>query len=221
MMHLKDYIDLAIIVKHNLCIIRMVQTEMRLTLRQIADIRAGHPFRSSVKETASGNGRVIQVRDMDDSGLIVWENLVQTMVEGRKEPDWLASGDIVFSARGNRNFASVVPDLPPRLDKPVVCGPHFFRLKVKDLDNVLPSFLSWQLNQKASQRYLRISAQGSAQVSISRSHLEAIPLSFPPLKKQQAIVALSNLAAKEKHLLERLIVNRRHEMDALAKEILN
>ena len=194
---------------------------MKVILSQIADIRAGHPFRRSVQENELGNGCVVQVRDMNDDGLIVWENLVQTMVEGRKAPDWLTSGDIVFSARGSRNFASVVPDLASILDKPVVCGPHFFRLKVKDPTNVLPSFLSWQLNQKASQRYLRIAAQGSAQVSISRAHLEAIPLSIPTLKKQEAIVALSNLAAKEKQLLESLVVNRRREIDALAKEILN
>lgn len=193
---------------------------MLKNLGQIASVGAGHPFRGSIKTTSAGDGYVVQVRDMNNDGLIAWEDLACTQVKGRKEPAWLIAGDIIFSARGTRNIASLVPHLPARLNKPVVCGPHFFHLKVSNPNKLLPAFLAWQLNQKAAQKYFRISAQGSAQLSISRTHLEAIPVFIPPLKKQQAIVELSNLATREKQLLEKLIDNRRCEMNALAQEVL-
>ena len=193
---------------------------MLKNLGQIANIGGVHPFRGSIENTPAGDGHVVQVRDMNNDGLIAWEDLTCTHFKGRKEPAWLIPGDIIFSARGTRNIACLVPTLSNRLSKPAVCGPHFFHIKVANPDKVLPSFLSWQLNQKASQRYFRIAAQGSAQVSISRTHLEAIPVFIPPLKKQQAIVELSNLATKEKQLMEKLIDNRRREIHALAQEVL-
>lgn len=193
-----------------------MQVLMKLKLQDIAEIRAGHPFRGSIKESEEGNGYVIQVRDQDEQGLIQWDSLVKAEVTGRKEPEWLQKGDIIFAARGGRNLASHIENL----DKPTVCSPHFFQLRINS-DKVLPEFLAWQINQSLVQRYLLQSAEGSAQVSIKRAVLEQTPISIPSLEKQRVLMKLVKCAEQEKQAYQRLIELRHIELDSIATQMLN
>ncbi|PMG94129.1 hypothetical protein BCU79_12705 [Vibrio breoganii] len=187
-----------------------------MELNQIAEVRAGHPFRGSIQENLKGNGYVIQIRDQDSTGSIDWEGLIQTEIKGRKEPEWLRENDIVFTARGNRNLASVVP----KLKHPTVCSPHYFQVRVRDESSVLPEFLAWQINHTLVQRYYEQSAEGSAQASIRRTVLEKTPLSIPSLRKQKQILEMFKLAEKEREILQKLIDLRRSEVNTIAKKIL-
>ncbi|BDU40842.1 restriction endonuclease subunit S [Vibrio nigripulchritudo] len=189
---------------------------MKVKLQDIADIRAGHPFRGSIKESADGNGFVIQVRDQDEYGNIHWNALVKADIGGRKEPEWLQPGDIVFAARGVRNLATHIADI----NKPVVCSPHFFQLRV-NRDKVLPEFIAWQINHTLVQRYFLQSAEGSVQVSIKRAVLEQTPISIPPLEKQRLLMKLVTSAEQEKQAYQHLIALRHNELDAIATQVLN
>ncbi|MCX2793851.1 Type I restriction modification DNA specificity domain-containing protein [Microbulbifer thermotolerans] len=163
-----------------------------------------------------GNGYVIQLRDVDGDAQINWQTLVCADVSGRKQPDWLKKGNIIFSARGSRNFASLVPDT----DLPVVCSPHFFIIDLKGREDVLPEFLAWQLNQAPLQKYFQQAAEGSVHVSIRKAVLGQAPIAIPPIDKQKIIVELADRVLKEKKALEKLIELRRLEVDAIAKNIL-
>lgn len=193
-----------------------MQVLMKLQLQDIAEIRAGHPFRGSIKESEEGNGYVIQVRDQDEKGAILWNNLVKTEVTGRKEPEWLQQGDIIFAARGGRNLATCIS----KIDEPTVCSPHFFQLRVNS-EKVLPEFLAWQLNQTLVQRYFLQSAEGSVQVSIKRSVLDQTPISIPSLEKQKVLLKLVRKAEQEKQAYQRLIELRHKELDSIATQMLN
>lgn len=194
----------------------MMQMAMKVILEQIAEVRAGHPFRGSIKEESSGNGYVIQTRDQDSDGQVAWNSLVRTEVSGRKEPDWLRDGNVIFSARGSRNLASVITDI----DKPTVCSPHFFVMEVLDSSQVLPSFLAWQLNQFRLQKYFHQCAEGSAQVSIRKTELEKSPLTIPPMEQQMLVVGLADRALREKRIYQKLIELRLREVEAVARELL-
>ncbi|GAA5187136.1 hypothetical protein GCM10025772_04180 [Ferrimonas gelatinilytica] len=189
---------------------------MKATLEQIAEVRASHPFRGAIKEVSLGNGYVIQTRDQDSDGQVAWNSLVCTEVSGRKEPDWLRDGNVIFSARGSRNLASVITDIA----KPTVCSPHFFVMEVLDSSQVLPSFLAWQLNQPKLQKYFHQCAEGSAQVSIRKTELEKAPLTIPPLAQQRMVMELVERALKEKQIHQRLIELRQQEIEAVARELL-
>ena len=189
---------------------------VKATLQHIAKIKAGHPFRGSIQESRGGNGHVIQLRDVDGDAQINWQALVRAEISGRKQPDWLKRGNIIFSARGSRNLASVVPDI----DIPVVCSPHFFIIDLKDREDVLPEFITWQLNQTQLQKYFQQSAEGSVHVSIRKAVLEQAQIVIPHIEKQKIIVELASRVLKEKKSLEKLIELRRLEMDAVAKDIL-
>jgi restriction endonuclease S subunit len=145
-----------------------------------------------------------------------WSGVARMALEGRREPDWLKAGDILFSARGNRNVA-VCLDQPP---VQAVCSPHFFLIRVTGGKPVLPEFIAWQINLPHSQRYLAQSATGSYITSIRRQVLEQLPLLLPNLEQQRLLVQLAQAARREKQLLEQLIENRQQELDLVAEQLL-
>jgi restriction endonuclease S subunit len=192
---------------------------MKIKLSDIATVKAGHAFRGKIPEKSSGNGYVIQQRDINENGIINWTGLVRTEVTGRREPDWLEPGDIIFSSRGVRNIATCIDEI----EMPVVCGPYYFLIHINSgvIDDVLPAFIAWQLNQKKAQRTFGKSLEGSIQVSIRKSVLENIELDIPDLNKQHAIAELDYLTKKEQSILEALITNRKQQMRGIAADFLD
>lgn len=188
---------------------------MKSALSDIASITAGHPFRGSIPVVANGEARVVQIRDLDENGQIQWDQLISTDIKGRKQPDWLQMGDILFSARGQRNTAALVDKQTPN----TLCAPHYFIIRVKD-KRIEPAFLAWQLNQAPAQKYFSISSQGSAVTSIPRNLLAATPITIPSIEKQAVIIAIAKTHLREKSLLKALIKNRDTQMQALVNDLM-
>jgi len=184
---------------------------MSVILKGMADVQAGHPFRGSVPAVKGGNAYALQMRDLNPSGVVAWDELVCTEIDARKPVQWLEPGDVVFVARGTRNYAVCLKEVP----KPTVCSPNFFLVRINS-PVLLPEFLAWQINRAPAQRYLASSAEGSDQLSIRRPVLEALPVSVPPLAQQRLIVSLAEAAVHEERQLQALINNRQKQLDALA-----
>ncbi|KZY65924.1 hypothetical protein A3735_07575 [Oleiphilus sp. HI0061] len=190
---------------------------MRVKLSDICTVKAGHPFRGKIPEQPEGDALAVQIRDVSDDGDILWDQVIHTDIKGRKSPDWLRDGHVLFIARGQKNNAALVVNAPSK----VVCAPHFFLLEVRDEAVIAPSFLAWQLNQADSQRYFAIAAQGTAQVNVTRAHLEATTITVPPMDKQVTIVKLYQAAIAEKKLHMAFIENRAKQLTAIAHEIMS
>ena len=191
---------------------------MNYRLSDLVELRAGHPFRGSVPAVADGNAYALQMRDVSPDAGVAWGGLVRTELDTRKSPDWLQRGDVVFVARGMRNYALCMDEVP----LPTVCSQYFFLLRVRSaplLPALLPEFLAWQINRAPAQRYLASNAEGSDQLSIRRGVLENLPLVVPSIEQQQRIVALGTAARRERQLLEQLILNGEKQLDALAYEL--
>ena len=182
---------------------------------ELVSIQAGYPFRGSIEESADGEALAVQMRDVDLDYGVKWSDVTRTSLAGRKHPDWLKAGDILFVAKGAR-FYAVCIDEPP---SPAVCSPHFFLLRVASQGLLLPAFLAWQINQPPFQRQLQQAAEGSSQLSIRRPVLESLTLSVPSLVDQQRIVALADLTRQERHVLNQLIHNREQQLQALAESL--
>jgi len=157
------------------------------------------------------------MRDVATDGYIAWSGVARTELPGQKAPDWVEVGDLLVIARGSRYYAAFVDYVPG----PTVCGPHLFQIRLKPGGKVLPGFLAWQMNQAPLQRVLRKAAQGSGQLSISRTELEALPISVPPLPDQEKIVQLARLALRERDLFTSLIRNRERQLETLATNLSN
>ncbi|GEL51927.1 hypothetical protein ATR01nite_30020 [Acetobacter tropicalis] len=183
----------------------------------VASISAGHPFRGRIDPTEGVETAVVQMRDTSPSG-VDWASCVRTEMAGRREPDWLHPGNILFPARGNVSQAVLVNESIGSLQ--AVAAPHFFLLRVSRSD-VLPAYLAWWLNQEPAQRHLEQNAQSSTLVrNIARPVLEATPVVLPPLHRQEQIVGLANTMQREEELLHRLRQTNQQIMTGLARDLL-
>jgi hypothetical protein len=180
-------------------------------LKHLAEARLGYPFRGAVKEVPSGRVAVVQIKNVDPEQGVDWHALVRTELTGRKRPDWLRSGDVLFAARGNRNVAVLV-DQPP---DNAVCAPQFYLLRINS-GHVLPEYLAWYLNQAPAQRYFALSAEGTFITSIRRAVLEALPIPVPSMERQHLIARLSDAVARERRLTEQLLRNREQQLRLVA-----
>ena len=188
---------------------------LSLQVAEIASLQAGHPFRGAIEEVPDGDVLAVQMKDVDPDAGVDWRSAIRTSLGGRKHPDWLRAGDVLFVAKGAR-FYAVCIGVPPAQ---AVCGPAFFHLRVKVPAPVDPAFLAWQINQLPFQRQLQQAAEGSGQLSIRRPVLEALTLSIPAMQRQRGIVALADLARRERQALQQLIRNRELQLHALAEDL--
>jgi len=186
------------------------------SLSDLATISAGHPIRDAVRDVPGGDVAVVQIKNVDAETGVEWPAVARTKLTGRRDPDWLKSGDVLFSARGHRNVAVCLDQPPAR----AVCSPHFFLIRVKDGKSTIPEFLAWQMNLPRAQQYFKQSATGSYITSIRRQVLETLQLQVPSLDRQRLLVRLADAVKREKHLMERLIENRQRELDLVAQELL-
>jgi hypothetical protein len=184
-------------------------------LQDYAEVRAGHPFRGGVPEIIDGAALTIQMRDASMAHGIAWDGVARTNPDGRKLPDWLKVGDVLFLARGAHNFAVYLDHVPEH----TVCSQYFFLVRVSDA-TLLPAFLAWQINQLPAQQYLQKNAEGSSQQSIRRGILAALPIAVPSLTQQRQLLRYAKAAQHERQTLEKIIHNRECEMQCIARQLL-
>jgi hypothetical protein len=193
----------------------LMQYISKTSLKEVATISAGYPIRDAVRDVLGGEVAVVQIKNVDAETGVDWPAVARTHLFGRRAPDWLKPGDVLFSARGGRNVAVCVEQPPAQ----AVCSPHFFLIRVNG-KAVLPEFVAWQMNLPNAQQYFAQSATGSYIKSIRRAVLEDLTILVPTLERQHLLVRLAKAAHREKQILERLIENRRQELDLLAEELL-
>lgn len=186
-------------------------------LGETVDVRSGYPFRGPIDVVEAGSVLVVQMKDVDVNDGVRWPGAVRTELRNRKPTDWLQSGDILFVARGGRFYATCISTPPDA----AVCGPHLLHLRVHSGSGIEPAFLAWQINQPPVQKQLRAAAEGTSQLSVRITEIEALRIAVPPIEKQLQIVGLANGAAKERQLLTQLILNREKEIAAIAACLAN
>lgn len=186
---------------------------LNINLIGLAEVRAGYPFRGAVPLVEHGSVRAVQMRDITSAAGVDWSGCALTELESHKSsPDWIVSGDILFAPRGNRYYGVHVESVPGQ----AVCGQHLFHIRLRDTAQILPAFLTWQINQPPLQKLLFKMAEGSSQLSIRRSMLETLPLTVPALRVQESILALARSADQERTIYTALIKSREKQLEALA-----
>lgn len=194
----------------------MRDTALELTsIGEICRVSAGYPFRGAVDALSPGPVAVVQMRNVD-AETIDYDSLTRVSLPTTRRPDFLQTGDVIFTTRGRRNSALALKDVPGL----AVCSPHFFVLRVIQPEALLPEFLAWQINQKPAQEYLQQAATGSHILNITRGAIESVPVAIPSLEVQRALVALAEQARRERELMHALISNRQCQLDAISASIL-
>lgn len=200
-----------------------LSSRREVPLAALAEIKPGYPFRGAITADPDGEARVVQVRHLDPvTGFETPVNPAtfdRVALSGKRQPDYLQPGDLLFASRGSRFFAAIVPDAIP---SHTVCSPHFFliRLTSEALGVLTPDFLAWQINHHDIQVRLTRLGQGTMQHSVSKAQLKTLPITLPSLTQQTLITAYQQAARKEANALQALIVNRDQEVRALGSAVL-
>ncbi len=189
-----------------------------MRLFSLANIASGHPFRGKIPEHKGSGVHAVQMKDVSALDGISWNSCVETEITGKREPDWLIQGDVLFVARGSHNYAVLVDETEPAVK--AVAAPQFYRIRCKRQE-VLPEYLVWFLNQEPCQRYFQREAEGSVTKSIRRSVLEDTFVAVPSLERQHSIIRLASTLHKEQQLIKQLIHNGETMMNSIANDLLH
>jgi restriction endonuclease S subunit len=178
---------------------------LRVALKLIAFIRTGI-FAKPVKE---GQIVYLQSKHFDENGILRSSLYPDLKPEGISEKHLLKNGDIIFAAKGTKNFAALYESLPAGQagkNKPAVASTSFFVIRLNEdfQDKVLPEYLTWYLNSASSQNYLKSQAVGSSIASISKSVIDELELSIPDLDTQNAILRITHLRNAERKLKQQI-----------------
>ncbi len=148
---------------------------------------------------AIGDYVCLQTRDFDENGNLT--SLIFPNIRGEKVSDKhrLKSGDILFAAKGVKNFATVIGENYP----PCVASTSFFVLRLK-VNNIIPKYLAWYLNLSSTQGFLKSNAIGTSIASISKVVLEDVNIIVPTIETQQNIVQIFDLKFKERLLNKKI-----------------
>ena len=177
-------------------------------LGQVASIRMGYPFRSRLEHDAAGAIAVVQMKDIDDASLLHLGGAVRVSMPDFNEHHLIRRGDLVFRSRGRTNSVALISeDVGPA----VLAAPMLLIRPVE----VLPAYLLWYINLPATQASLAAQAEGTAVRMISKAALEALEISMPSRSKQQFIVEVSELAATEQKLLEKVAREKKRLADGV------
>jgi restriction endonuclease S subunit len=179
---------------------------LRVALKHIAFIQTG----IFVKPTKEGQIVYLQAKHFDETGILRSSLYPDLKAESISEKHLLQNGDIIFSAKGTKNFAALYESK----NQPAVASTSFFVIRLNEnfQDKVLPEYLTWYLNRASSQNYLKSQAVGSSIVSISKSVIDELELSIPNLNTQKAILRITHLINSERKLHQQIEMLREKQI---------
>jgi restriction endonuclease S subunit len=173
---------------------------MKTKINDIAEIQIGYQFRGRMETIPEGTHSVIQIKDFDESQNLQTADLYKVNIKSDAERYTVNKGDILFLARGQRNYAFPIKDAPAN----TIAASHFFILRLLNKD-ILPEYLAWYIKQAPAQEYLHnIARRGTHMPIVPKSSFENMLIDIPPLEVQKTIVKLDSLLEKERYLQNKI-----------------
>ena len=188
---------------------------MKLKIKQLATVQMGYSFRSRLEASRGGKVAVIQMKDLLQDNTVGCKKLVKIEMETVKEHHLAQKGDLVFRSRGQITTAAILLEDP---GKAVVAAP-MLRIRITKSDKILPEYLNWYISQRDAQIFLASRAKGTVQKMISKQAVEDMEVYLPTLEKQQDIVNLANLSARERAILCILAEKREQYISTLLMQL--
>ncbi len=171
---------------------------MIIELGQIASIQTG----LFAKPVSKGDIVYLQAKHFNENGVLNSTLYPELKMENKIEKHLLKHGDVLFAAKGSKNFATWYEDK----NKPAVASTSFFVIRILEefQSKILPEFLVWILNNPNSQKFLKGKAIGTSIASISKSVLEELEISIPDEGMQELILSIIHLRKKEINLKQQI-----------------
>lgn len=164
-------------------------------LGNIAGIQTG----AFAKPGKTGEVVYLQVKHFDENGNLISKLHPDLFYSNVSIKHLLLPGDVLFAAKGIKNFAAVYEVHNP----PAVASTSFFVIRLRD-ETVLPEFLAWYINHPDTQAFLKANAYGTAMASIPKSFLVEMEVPIPSLQVQRKILKITELRKREKSLIQQI-----------------
>ncbi|MCB0539458.1 MAG: restriction endonuclease subunit S [Bacteroidetes bacterium] len=164
---------------------------MKTLIKDITNIQTG----LFAKPAGIGELVYLQSKHFDEYGQLHSVLHPDLPAEGISEKHLLKDGDVLFAAKGTKNFAAVFENH----NEPSVASTSFFVIRPTS-NKVLPKFLAWFLNNHSTQTLLKGQAIGTSIPSISKQVLENLEITIPSIETQLAILQITQLRNREKSL---------------------
>jgi len=177
-----------------------------MKLKMIAKIQSGFISRGKIDPRDDGTCLLLQAKDVDADRLCYRTDALVRFMPRLSGKDWfLKSGDILFMARGARNFSVLIGELSDR----VLAAACFFVVRISTSE-VMPEYLYWYINQSLSNEYLkRFSGRAVHMPVVRRAVLESIDIPLPPIKIQRQVSEINKLLQKEQDLYKKLAAKQK------------
>lgn len=179
---------------------------MKTTLKDITTIQTG----VFVKPIQSGEIAYLQAKHFDENGELVGDLYPDLKVDSKIEKHLLKKGDVLFAAKGTKNFAAWYKND----NLPAVASTSFFVIRLQ-APNVLPGYLTWFLNHRDTQLLLKGQARGTSIASISKAVLSELEISIPGIHKQELILNINKLRNRERKIKRQLNSLKEKEIQQL------
>ena len=182
---------------------------MKTLIKDITNIQTG----LFAKPAGIGEVVYLQSKHFDEYGQLHSALHPDLLAEGISDKHLLKDGDVLFAAKGTKNFAAVFENH----NEPSVASTSFFVIRPTD-KKVLPQYLAWFLNNHTTQTFLKGQAIGTSIPSISKQVLENLEITVPNIEIQKGILQITNLRNKEKSLKLKIDTLREKQIQ---KQIIN
>lgn len=168
---------------------------MNNLIKNIASIQTG----LFAKPGGEGDFVYLQSRHFDENGKLVASLIPDLIDDGISEKHKLQHGDVLFAAKGSKNFAALYEGQNP----PAVASTSFFVIRLSR-SGIMPEFLTWYLNSPTVQSTLKAQARGTSIPSISKQVLESLEIPIPDLETQRKILHIEFLRDEESKIRNRI-----------------
>ncbi len=168
---------------------------MKTPLSNISTIQTG----VFAKTTNDGDLVYLQAKHFDEAGNLQQELHPDLPSAGINDKHHLRAGDVLFAAKGSKNFAAVYEAEYPD----AVASTSFFVIRLV-LGQMIPDYLAWFLNHPNTQQQLKGQAIGTNIASISKTVLEALEIAIPAIYVQRTILKIHALRQHERALKQRI-----------------
>jgi hypothetical protein len=178
-----------------------------MELKKIAKIQSGYINRGKIEYSDNGSCLLMQAKDVDAEHLSYRTDALVRFNPRWSGKDWyLEPGDILFMARGARNYSLLIDKVPDS----VLAAACFFIIRISNSE-ALPKYLWWYLNQSPVEEYLkRLSGRSVHMPVVKRAVLESIDIPLPPIKVQKSVADINALMVKEQDLYKKLAEKRKY-----------
>lgn len=164
----------------------------KTTIGEVAEIRAGYTSRGRMECDPEGVVAVIQNKDIAD-GRVNLSGLERLSLAEGTTMNRVHGGDIVFRTKG-ASFCFVLVEQEPERET-IVAAPLFL-MRVREGAGADPAYLAWLLSQERMQAVLNSVAQGTLMKVVSKSALEKLELTLPPMEEQRRVAEIARLSAE-------------------------